>query len=129
GRFVVLAAAYSGTGALTSFAANFEQHCEGAAPALWGEIRINSSVPFTHAKPAGSTQPDPMAFAPARFATPGAQVASSSSTFYGINAPISVTVAGGEYSINGGAYTSAPGFASNRDHVRVRGLAPATGSQ
>jgi hypothetical protein len=41
GNFVVLEASYSGT-TLNSFDATFEQHCEGAAPALRGEIRFNA---------------------------------------------------------------------------------------
>ena len=44
GRFIVLQAVYAG-GGLQSFAADFEQHCEGSVPALFGSVRINSSVP------------------------------------------------------------------------------------
>ena len=45
GRFTVLEAVYDGGGEVVSFAANFEQHCEGGIPALFGAIRINSTVP------------------------------------------------------------------------------------
>jgi hypothetical protein len=39
----VLKAVYrKGTGALQSFAADFEQHCEGQPPALFGWVRVNS---------------------------------------------------------------------------------------
>ena len=45
GRFDVLEAVYDGfTGDVVAFAADFEQHCEGAAPALFGSIRVNSDV-------------------------------------------------------------------------------------
>jgi hypothetical protein len=45
GRFVVLDAAYAGDGTVQSFAANFEQHCEGHAPALYGAVRYKSAPP------------------------------------------------------------------------------------
>jgi hypothetical protein len=45
GRFVVLEAVYGAGGAVQSFAAEYEQHCEGGVPALFGSVRINSSVP------------------------------------------------------------------------------------
>jgi hypothetical protein len=42
GNFDVLKAAYTGTGAVQAFAANFEQHCEGQGPALFGWLRVRS---------------------------------------------------------------------------------------
>ena len=44
GRFVVLEAVYDAGGAVQQFAADYEQHCEGGAPALYGSVRINSTV-------------------------------------------------------------------------------------
>ena len=44
GRFDILEASYGPTGDLLQFAANFEQHSEGADPALFGQIRYNSTV-------------------------------------------------------------------------------------
>ena len=44
GRFDVLEAIYGADGAVSSFAANFEQHCENGPAALLGRIRWNSSV-------------------------------------------------------------------------------------
>jgi hypothetical protein len=49
GRFVVLEVSFSspgGLGVVDRFAADFEQHCEGAAVALFGSIRFNSTVPL-----------------------------------------------------------------------------------
>jgi hypothetical protein len=43
GRFVVLEAEYGPAG-ITRFAADFEQHCEDAAPGLFGAIRYNSTI-------------------------------------------------------------------------------------
>lgn len=42
GRFEVLEIGFGTTGEVTSFAADFEQHCEGASAALFGSIRINA---------------------------------------------------------------------------------------
>ncbi|HVH71471.1 MAG TPA: Calx-beta domain-containing protein, partial [Candidatus Dormibacteraeota bacterium] len=44
GRFDVLDAFYAPDGTAESFASDFEQHCEGAVPALFGSIRINSNL-------------------------------------------------------------------------------------
>ena len=46
GRFLVLEATYDVSGEVMSFAADFEQHCEGVTPALYGAIRFNSALPF-----------------------------------------------------------------------------------
>jgi hypothetical protein len=45
GRFEVLEATYGPTGDVISFAASFEQHCEGMAPALFGTILFNTNAP------------------------------------------------------------------------------------
>jgi len=42
GNFNVLQATYDTAGNVKSFAADFEQHCEGRVPALLGSIRVNS---------------------------------------------------------------------------------------
>lgn len=48
GEFTVIDVVYGAGGAVTSFAADFEQHCEGLAPALFGSIRYNYvAPPFT----------------------------------------------------------------------------------
>ena len=46
GRFDVLEAVYTGSGQIEQFAADFEQHCEGDAPALFGSVRYNATVGF-----------------------------------------------------------------------------------
>src|SRR5882672_407014 len=45
GRFDVLEIVRDANGLVTQFAANFEQHCYGVVPALFGQIRFNSDVP------------------------------------------------------------------------------------
>lgn len=44
GRFDVLAASYLTNGNVQSFAADFEQHCDGAVPGLFGSIRVNAGL-------------------------------------------------------------------------------------
>ena len=46
GRFDVLEATYDPEGGVASLAVNFEQHCEGAEPALFGQLRFHSSIPI-----------------------------------------------------------------------------------
>ena len=43
GRFDVLEAVYAPDGTVERFAADFEHHCEGGAPALRGSVRFNAS--------------------------------------------------------------------------------------
>lgn len=45
GRFEVLEAVFGPGGEVVRFAANFEQHCEGAEPALFGQLRFDSTIP------------------------------------------------------------------------------------
>lgn len=45
GRFEVLEAVYAPFGYVERFHATFEQHCEGASPALFGEIQIVNPPP------------------------------------------------------------------------------------
>ena len=44
GRFVVREIVLGPSGTISAFAADFEQHCNDAAPALFGAVRYNSSV-------------------------------------------------------------------------------------
>lgn len=44
GRFVVRDARYASNGDVEHFAADLEQHCEGASPALFGWVRYNSHL-------------------------------------------------------------------------------------
>jgi hypothetical protein len=46
GRFEVLDVAYAANGSVERLAVNFEQHCEGFAPALFGQMRVNSALAF-----------------------------------------------------------------------------------
>jgi hypothetical protein len=47
GRFDVREITYiDNSEEILSFAADYEQHCEGTDPALWGSIRFNSNIPL-----------------------------------------------------------------------------------
>ena len=58
GRFVVLEATYDAAGKVQSFAADFEQHCEGFVPALFGSIRYHAGDPGCGAEPDGTACDD-----------------------------------------------------------------------
>ena len=51
GTFTVLEAAFDSFAGVTSFDATFEQHCEGAGPALFGELRFNAHPTVTLTAP------------------------------------------------------------------------------
>lgn len=55
GTFQVLEATYGPANDVLSFDAIFEQHCEGSAPALRGEIRYNASSTVTLSAPSNLT--------------------------------------------------------------------------
>ncbi len=46
GRFTVLEAEFAGDGEILNLAVDYEQHCEGDVPALFGSVRYNSGVPL-----------------------------------------------------------------------------------
>ena len=58
GRFAVLEATYGADGKVESFAANFEEHCEGAAPALFGSIRYDAGDLACAGQPDGTACDD-----------------------------------------------------------------------
>jgi outer membrane protein assembly factor BamB len=70
--------------------------------------------------PSVDTVPDAFAFAPRSNVGAGATVESNAVVITGINAPAVVGVAGGEYAVNGGIYTSADSAVSNGASITVR---------
>src|SRR5205085_1459314 len=74
GRFDVLEVAYGPDGSVRRFAADFVQHCEGNAAALFGQIRYNANTPINTAP----ILPAPFAFADAVDVPPGVLVVSNS---------------------------------------------------
>jgi len=45
GRFLVSDVTIAADGTVQTLAVDFEQHCEGAPPALFGSVRFNSAFP------------------------------------------------------------------------------------
>ena len=69
------------------------------------------------------TTPEQFTFDDQADLPPGAEVQSNAVTVTGINAPAAIGVSGGEYSVNGGAFTSDDGTVANGATVRVRVVA------
>jgi uncharacterized delta-60 repeat protein len=81
---------------------------------------------FTSTTAAADTTPDAFSFTAQTGATAGTVVTSNSITVAGINSPATVSITGGEYSVNGGAYTGAGGTVSVGNTVAVRVTASST---
>ncbi len=73
--------------------------------------------------------PDAIAFTPVLSATAGTWATSSAVRINGINVPVTVSVEGGEYSIDGGDFTNLPGTVSAGQSVTVRVMAPAASGE
>src|SRR4029077_1536189 len=48
-------AVFDGSGTPTHLAVDFEQHCEGAAPAIFGGVRYKSAIPYVDSGPRVAT--------------------------------------------------------------------------
>lgn len=81
------------------------------------------------ATPDSDSTPDAFTFGSVDGAAPNATVTSKSITISGINAPTSVSITGGQYSINGGAFTAAVGIVNNGDRISLRVLASSATEQ
>src|SRR5688572_10144276 len=66
------------------------------------------------------TTPDSFSFTAQTSVARGATATSNAITVAGITAPAAIAVSGGEYSINGGAYTGSAGTISNGQTVTLR---------
>jgi len=72
------------------------------------------------------TLPDAFSFPPRTGAAPGSVVTSHAVTITGLNAPVAVSVQGGEYAINEGLYSGLPGTLMPGDRLNIRLAAPTT---
>jgi hypothetical protein len=75
---------------------------------------------FTSTTVGADTTPAAFSFTGRTNVSPATVVTSNAIAVTGINTPAPISVSGGSYSINGGAFTSAPGTVQNGDTVRVR---------
>jgi hypothetical protein len=80
------------------------------------------SAAFTATTAAADSTPNAFEFQKVGNATRGSSVTSHSVTITGIEIPVAIIIVDGEYSINGGAFTSAPGTISEGQSLTVRAL-------
>jgi sugar lactone lactonase YvrE len=85
---------------------------------------VSGSFAVTTAAP--STTPNPFAFTALTNVTAGSTQTSNTVTITGIDIPVSISIVGGTYSLNGGAFTSAAGMISSGNTVAVRLVASST---
>lgn len=69
---------------------------------------------------AAITTPDPFSFVPQNAVSLGAVIISNTVTITGINTTVPVSVTGGAYSLNGGAFTSVAGTIKAGDTISLR---------
>jgi hypothetical protein len=96
-------------------------------PTTWTAAdQLAGRLPAGCAQHAIASSPESsIAFAPVLSATPGSVATSNTVQMTGIPAGTPISISGGEYSINGGAYTSAAGTVNNGDYVTVQATASA----
>ncbi len=84
-------------------------------------LTINGvSDTFTSTTLAADTTPDQFTFTDQTGVALSSVITSAAITVSGINSAAPISVSGGEYSINGGAFTAAPGTVNNGNTVQVR---------
>lgn len=91
----------------------------------------HSSLPFSSSSAssiASDTSPNPFAFTASVDAELSALVMSDAVVITGIDAPTPISITGGEYALDGGAFTSAAGMVGNGQSVVVRVTASASHS-
>ncbi len=89
-------------------------------------IAANDGALYGIAKGALDDLPDPINFASVTGAAPSTGIISTAQTVTGINAAVPISITGGQYSINGGAFTSNAGFVNSGDSLRVNVVASAS---
>ena len=124
-----------GSGAYTSAAGNVNngdvitlKHTSSGDPstAVTSSLLIGGiSADFTTTTEAADTIPHPFNFVVVSAQQPiNTMVESSSVTISGVNTATPISVTNGEYSINGGSYTTVAGTVDDGDTVRVRHTTP-----
>ena len=78
------------------------------------------SATFSATTRNADTTPDAFQFQDLANVTPNITASSNVVTITGIEIPVAVSITNGEYSIDGGAFTSAAGTIGNNQHVQVR---------
>ncbi len=81
---------------------------------------VSDSFDMTTLVDTSDSTPDAFSFIDQNGLAVNAQVESNSITVSGINVASPISISGGEYSVNGGSYTSVSATVNNGDHVSVR---------
>lgn len=89
-----------------------------------GTVIINVCLTWT----AGSSEVDPFVFAEQDGVPLSTNIDSNTIIVSGNDFPVPISVVGGEYSINGGAFTSSPGTVASGDVVQARVMSSASNS-
>jgi hypothetical protein len=89
---------------------------------------LSSNFNVTTVTTPGDYVPSPFSFSPVTNASPGSSVASEKITVGGISADTIIAISGGEYAVNGGAWTSVAGTVSLGNQVQVRLTASSAGT-
>lgn len=120
-KFTVREIAFNGP-TIDKLAIDFVQYCASNPDPLYGYIRINSSIPIT---PVADADPAPFSIAPANNVLRNTPVTSASVLVSGFTVAAPISITGGEYSLDSGAFTSAPGIMNPGQSIRVRVTSPA----
>lgn len=92
----------------------------GAVTAVSSQIVTGTQDFSITVEEGADTTPDSFSFAAASNVEPGSVTESATATITGVNVATPISVSGGEYSVDGGAYTSASGTVTNGQTVRLR---------
>ncbi len=88
----------------------------------------SQALSITIAAPGVDTTPDPFSFTAQTGVALSTVITSNAITVAGINSPAPISVSGGTYSIDGGAYTAATGTVTNGQTVTLRHTSSASNS-
>ncbi len=122
GTYSVNGGAYTSTaGTVTNTDTVTVRHTSAGADNTSTDTTLTiGGVPDTFTSKTGDTTPIPFTFTDQTGVTLNSTITSAAITVTGIDAPAAISVSGGTYSINGGAYTSTAGTVSLNDTVTVR---------
>ena len=121
GRFQIRELVKNTNGQVTSLAVDFEKTCSPVhGPTYFGQLRYNSTLPIDTTRRA----PNAILFQDQLNMAPGSTVTSNVETLAGLDVPLALSITGGEYSLNGGTYSTATVAVVAGDTVRVRVTTP-----
>ncbi|MBL8521838.1 MAG: fibronectin type III domain-containing protein [Betaproteobacteria bacterium] len=118
-RVVIHEVTYAANGTPTQLALDFVQECGAVTygpSRVRGFVRVNSTVPIDYS----NRSPIPFRFPAVKDALLSTLYVSATGAAQGITEDVPISVTGGEYAINDGAYTQAAGTISNGNAVKVR---------